>query len=131
MKNRSLHTSTNNGNIECAYHLKSYLLCQTILATANGQIAKSHYVCDLSCHRKSCYVRNTIASVMLSYAALHHATLRCIATHVCSLSVVFMCCRSNEIPIYISLFTFWIINKSTIAVHFSSIKFSSFLALLR
>ena len=36
---------TNNGNIEsveCAYHLKSYLLCKTISATANGQRNIAH-----------------------------------------------------------------------------------------
>jgi hypothetical protein len=40
------------------YSLKSYLLCQTISpfsATANGQIAIRHYVCDLYIYlRKSC-----------------------------------------------------------------------------
>jgi hypothetical protein len=38
---------TNNGKIEfveSTYILKSYLLCQTFSATANGQIAISHYV---------------------------------------------------------------------------------------
>jgi hypothetical protein len=54
---------TNNGNIELlesTYNLKPYLLRQTISpfsATANGQIAISHYVCDLSIKEKfaSCY----------------------------------------------------------------------------
>ena len=63
------------------YYLKSYLLCQTILATANGQIAISYYVCDLSCHRKS-YVCNTIASV--KHDALLIVMLLCAASlHIC------------------------------------------------
>ena len=70
---------------------KSYLLCQTISATANGQIAIRYYVCDLSCHRKS-YVRNTIArQCQARCAANHHATLRCVAAHMSVHSLMYSC----------------------------------------
>jgi uncharacterized membrane protein len=54
------------------YNMKSCLLCQTILsfsATANGQIAISHYVCDRSYHRKNGKSQASYFDI------LHHVTL--------------------------------------------------------
>ena len=81
---------TNNGNIEfveCAYYLKSYLLCQTISTTAN-----SHYVYDLSNLVTGKVVMSVIQLQASCFDALHYVMLLCAASlHMSVHSLLYSC----------------------------------------